>query len=566
MNTSSIPDSHSLPESRPFVSMALLSVVMTVFSVALLCSCSGSDGGGTIASGGLEITAEIPGFRLSDGSTFSVWDGHDDQDGSDELDGGTGITAGLYAVKDGGIVGDCANLAVAIRPGGMDAEGEGGLSVCVIEEEVELPQDAVFYLYAPRVEDLRLTPDAKAGDAEGFFAELVGSWTVPEDQSDEGVMAAAGLMTASASIADGKLHFAMRHAMSLLELELPGVRYVFTNTDRDIPDYSIAYGGGFSDGPVPLSLGTDRAVLLFNPVSGGLPSGRYGEYSWSCAESALPGESYLVRIGGGMEQRSHELRPGDFFLADGCLLSRDADAGEVASSDVVGIVFQTDPERIGAGEKEALGGTAHALVVSCRTVGDGALFQWFVKDGSSSRDETEIGLDNKFDGEDAYASFSMADADIEGYRNNMAVRTARAEDYAAGCYPAFKAAEDYGSEEYGRLTASGTTGWFLPSNGQWFDIVRNLCGVTLDASNMVDWGMGDFYWTGLGDLSGMMDAAMAKVPDSRKSSYYIYSYQWTSSPASETGARYFDFYYDGTAFCNNLSKSHADPVRCVLAF
>ena len=74
MNTSSIPDSHSLPESRPFVSMALLSVVMTVFSVALLCSCSGSDGGGTIASGGLEITAEIPGFRLSDGSAFSVWD------------------------------------------------------------------------------------------------------------------------------------------------------------------------------------------------------------------------------------------------------------------------------------------------------------------------------------------------------------------------------------------------------------------------------------------------------------------------------------------------------------
>ena len=81
--------------------MALLSVVMTVFSVALLCSCSGSDGGGTIASGGLEITAEIPGFRLSDGSTFSVWDGHD---GSDELNGGTGITAGLYAVKDGGTV------------------------------------------------------------------------------------------------------------------------------------------------------------------------------------------------------------------------------------------------------------------------------------------------------------------------------------------------------------------------------------------------------------------------------------------------------------------------------
>ena len=29
--------------------------------------------------------------------------------------------------------------------------------------------------------------------------------------------------------------------------------------------------------------------------------------------------------------------------------------------------------------------------------------------------------------------------------------------------------------------------------------------------------------------------------------------------------RYFDF-YDDEVYCNNLAKSHEDPVRCVLAF
>ena len=56
-------------------------------------------------------------------------------------------------------------------------------------------------------------------------------------------------------------------------------------------------------------------------------------------------------------------------LADGSLLSKDAPASEVSAAHVLGVVCQYNPDRIGEGEKEALGGVAHALVLASRVAG-----------------------------------------------------------------------------------------------------------------------------------------------------------------------------------------------------
>lgn len=62
----------------------------------------------------------------------------------------------------------------------------------------------------------------------------------------------------------------------------------------------------------------------------------------------------------------HTLRVGDFFLADGRLLPYDTDKEKVQASNVVGIVFQTNPGRVGEAERKVLGGEAHALVMALK--------------------------------------------------------------------------------------------------------------------------------------------------------------------------------------------------------
>ena len=521
---------------------------LMLLAAAAICACSKDSKMTFVAPDDIRITVDAVPFSTNDGNTFPTFG-----------ISGTEMTAGLYATADGRILEGYDNIPVTIQPSGetftctLPASGDG------------YPDNTLYFIYYPYVESQTYGCDATAQTPSQFFAELASNWNVSGDQSTIESVETSALMYSSAFMSEGSAHFSMEEAMSLIQFEVPSTKYEFTNTSPEIPDYTVRTQTAFT-GSIPYSDG-NAFFMIANPFSATLPSGSYGDIQWQCEGPTVSGETTTTVIGNGMEVIKHQLSYGDFFLADGNLLSKDAPAEEVSAAPVVGMVFQFDPERIGSGEKEALGGTAHALVVSCRTAGgENALYKWYDNNGESSRDETEIGLENIYDENDAYKTYEMADGDIEGYRNNMLIREKRSEDYANGCYPAFKAAEDFISEA-GALQTTGTTGRHLPSNGQWFDILRNIGGADMfSGSNFVDWGYGDFYWENLGNIPLAMDNAMEKVSQDRKTSFYIYSYHWTSSAASESGARYLDFYDDGTAFCNNLPKSHADPIRCVLAF
>lgn len=522
-----------------FAAISLLSAF-----IVLSCEKQGYD---TVPAENIGITMSVDGFKSEDGNVISV----------PELNGEIS-PAGLFAVIDGKIIGGYENIM-------LDVTSENNKIILNINEETlnGLPLEADYFIYWPYSGSLTFTPDPSKDEAEGFFQDLAGKWETQEDQSRLEDFMNSLLMYGTSRIVDGQLDFKMEHAMGLLQFELPGIKYQFTNEDFDIADYDILYDGSFEN-VIPYRADDGQYLFLTNPENEDKLSGKFGQYDWSIDNTAANGECRKVVIGNGLSIREHCLKTGDFFCSDGSLISKDAPKEEVAAANVVGMVFQIDPARIGNGERLALGGTAHGLVVACKVAADGKLNAWYSKDGESSRDETEIGLENILVNDDAYATYQLANNDIEGYRNNTLIRTERKEDYDNGCYPAFKTAEDFGKEA-GALSTTGTTGWYLPSNGQLLDVARNLGGATLDDSNLSDWGKGDFYWLGIGPLQYMLDAAMEKVAPEQKTSFYIYSYQWTSSAASETGARYFDF-YDDEVYCNNLAKSHEDPVRCVLAF
>ena len=98
-----------------------------------------------------------------------------------------------------------------------------------------------------------------------------------------------------------------------------------------------------------------------------LAGGYGGNREFTIAPTGLEAGSYKVyKVDGGRVEKNHTLQVGDYFLADGNLLSKDAAAEMVAQAEVAGIVFQTAPSRIGEGEKNALGGEAHGLVLAAK--------------------------------------------------------------------------------------------------------------------------------------------------------------------------------------------------------
>lgn len=144
---------------------------------------------------------------------------------------------------------------------------------------------------------------------------------------------------------------------------------------------------------------------------------------------------------------------GDYYLSDGTLRRSNYQFTPAEKAKVIGVVFQTDPDRIGEAEKQALGGTAHGLVMSVKLANDGKGCEW------KNVDEDETGLTDMATVADAYK-------DISGLANYQKVKETDG-DFTS--HPAFKAVAEFKVE-----APVKSTGWFLPSSGQLWDLAANL--------------------------------------------------------------------------------------------
>ena len=158
--------------------------------------------------------------------------------------------------------------------------------------------------------------------------------------------------------------------------------------------------------------------------------------------------------------KADDLKIGDYFYSDGTWsdggLRKIYSDGRKEIADpkpgpdrsggkvVIGIVFQTDPYRIGRAEKEALSGKAHGLVMALRTPTAIAPVAWW-----------KFRLDEQDEGLTKCLTKKLRYEDISGYGNCKHIRSNRG---SLDDYPAFKSAEEYGVQ-----APATTTGWFLPS-------------------------------------------------------------------------------------------------------
>ena len=425
--------------------------------------------------------------------------------------------------------------------------------------------DENYYIYYPYQSDMTGKTAASTGatltDAE-FFAPLIDSWQPRKDQSSYEAYAASDLMTANGSVENGTdnsltLTFSMAHRMALAVVELPAFVYRFTN-QHSIPDYVFSSPTEFDSEALPYLVSDGICRYLFHPSAGmelsAYNDSRQCEFSIEIKPNQIAGGSYrLYKPNGGKVVKLHTLRVGDFFLADGHLLPYDADNEKVQTSNVVGIVFQTNPARVGDAEKKVLGGEAHALVMALKNAAVGV----------SCWSSAPIESINEY--LPSRTSKALSYNDISGYWNRGQILG------AFGSFdenPALKAADEY--NKYYPVPAT-TTGWYLPSSGQCWDLLQYLggCPALADPAEQTDATPGRYAnWWKQGDIPASLNKWMAKIADKDKDIFGGRELFWTSTLCVRQEFCLFSFNTDALYWYSNdeLTYESRHLVRPVLAF
>ena len=429
-----------------------------------------------------------------------------------------------------------------------------------------------YYLYYPYQADMAgktATPaeGAVMTDAE-FFKPLIDGWQPGDDQSTHAAYTASDLMTAGGSTTGTgntiHLSFAMKHRMALAVIEMPKTVYKFI--DANVPDYTVGAEATFTGTAKPLRMadGTYRYLVHSSmPTIEGCYDGGNREFTITTSAShPVVGEYKRYKVDGAAETiknvtyaASGIARIGDFYCTKingptGYLIPKEADETTVQAAKVVGIVFQTDKSRIGAKEKEKLGGegNVHGLVMAVKNIATRQAWGLFGMDEGLTTCRTKADNYN----------------DISGYGNCEHIRTNRGN---FDSYPAFKAAYDYNTT---CPVPATTTGWYLPASGQWWDILQNLggCPALADVTQQTSPDTGEFLWKSQGDVPAALNKWMENIAVGDKDTFN----NLVSFCSSSEHSKYHTWYwilnnFQGMVRCIWASKfDGSDNVRPVLAF
>lgn len=430
-----------------------------------------------------------------------------------------------------------------------------------------------YYLYYPYQADMagKTATPAKGAvmtDAE-FFKPLIDGWQPGDDQSTHAAYTASDLMTAGGSTTGTgntiHLSFAMKHRMALAVIEMPKTVYKFI--DANVPDYTVGAEATFTGTAKPLRMadGTYRYLVHSSmPTIEGCYDGGNREFTITTSAShPVVGEYKRYKVDGAAETiknvtyaESGIARIGDFYCTKnngttGYLIPKEADETTVQAAKVVGIVFQTDKSRIGAKEKEKLGGegNVHGLVMAVKNIATRQAWGLFGMDEGLTTCRTKADNYN----------------DISGYGNCEHIRTNRGN---FDSYPAFKAAYDYNTT---CPVPATTTGWYLPASGQWWDILQNLggCPALADVTQQTSPDIaGEFLWKSQGDVPAALNKWMENIAVGDKDTFN----NLVSFCSSSEHSKYHTWYwilnnFQGMVRCIWASKfDGSDNVRPVLAF
>lgn len=206
-----------------------------------------------------------------------------------------------------------------------------------------------------------------------------------------------------------------------------------------------------------------------------------------------------------------QLKIGDFYYNDGTFST-----GQDSTKTCIGVVFslKTTPDQ----QKQ---GWNHGQIIALANASASEDCEW----GTLGKE-----LNAPF-GKYSWKNWKVASTVVNGYECTHASAVNGAD------YKAFSAARKFMVE----LPAGKTSGWYLPSVGQWAEVVMNLGKAQFKPDGSFDANMV------LGNLEKM----------GLKKAFY-----WTSTQVDKNMAWYIDFV---TGVCSGDSKDTRNKVRCIAA-
>lgn len=287
-----------------------------------------------------------------------------------------GDQIGLFAVNGGNVLEAVKNVCLTYD--GTKWTVAGGTTLPYTAEQA----GADYYVYYPYTESL--TSSFDASQADDPFATIVSNWTIGDDLEEDNYtkndLMTSGKANATGSGQKFSLSFTLTHRMALVLVELPAVTYSFTNGGSN---YTIpASGVSFSIGGTAVKPFYDATSanyrLLVKPeaamtIEGKFTNGQDKKYNIALAAGDLgQGKYAYYRIDGGNSSStpiSHTLQIGDYYCADGSIVSKDANP---APSNAIGIVYQ-----VGTTDaiKADFPSCDHALVYALKRV-EGEAVKW----------------------------------------------------------------------------------------------------------------------------------------------------------------------------------------------
>ncbi len=470
-----------------------------------------------------------------------------------------GDEIGVFALQaNGTIPDDCCNIQCTYDAD--DEEWDCDDDVCVYT-------GATYFAYYPYNDDLDTDEVSSISDVITLLTD-----TLVCDQSTYSQFLTADFLVASGAVADEDdltLSFKFSHAVSLVGITLPTMECVTTDAtpfqytalpcdvtftcsiDGEESEISPYYYDGvyYTLLPPSTAFDIDCSFLSVNGVttsytysSTGITGGNYRHATVSSTTSATYERDFAL---------------GDYYYSDGSICPGTINGSTHTTppeDGCVGIIFMTslnNADRIASAENASVdGGTAHAIVLATQVATTSA--QW----GAAYKDE----------GLTLCSTFADCYNDNSGLANSQYIWDTYDDTTLEIIYPAFHYAKTYNDSI---PVPSTTSGWFLPSAGQWWDafevigdLSSTMSGDRTSTESLLSWeGVASTF---VSNANSWLDVL---VGDNAADTMVLGSYYWTSSQYSDNYARYMyisnssgslGFPYD--------RKSSTRQVRCMLAF
>lgn len=443
-----------------------------------------------------------------------------------------GDAIGVYGVKDNRVVDGINNKKFTLQDDGTwKVTGE------VIEYTEAEMGDIKFFAYYPYCE----TDDARLGGAtfdaasSTPFATFVSNWTI--NYAEAASYTSNDLMiskstSVEANGAVGELNFTMSHCMAVAAVKLAGKTYKFDNVpaiaDYVVPadpiDFKITQGAGekeVKNAYYDELNGLYRILVKPNTaytVAGSYNMGGKMEYSKDYSGSE-GGKVVKFEVANNATAINHTLQAGDYYCADGSIVSKDV---ATAPANAIGVVFFVgNPQPSANGVcGEALDilhnekpDCVHGLVVALNNSGsDKSQFctvktilygGWLATDGWSAKL-----LEN---GTNIKPELIGKTDEYLGYNNTRVISIATNENKMVGDVPAKeacnKAWEHINLFRNTQQVPMITSGWFLPSVPEFYvlnDVIDDInSSLSKSGTEIVKSDASYYYWTSTERLSNV---------------------------------------------------------------